>query len=403
MFSYRVKGLTQLGLTALLLAPTWTNAEPWQISGYADLEWRYFDESPLDNRQQDSFFATGTEIELYKEFNQGRDNLTITPFARVGQHDSERNHIDFREANWLHIAEDWEVRAGLGKVFWGVTESQHLVDIINQTDTLEGADGEDKLGQPMINLTLSRDWGDVSVFWLPYFRERTFAGPQGRLRSHPKIDNNYARYQSGAEEMHQDFALRWSHTLGDLDVAVSHFHGTSREPTLIATTDNSGNAIFAPLYEQIDQTGLELSLVQGDWLWKLESIHRSGQGDSYSAVVGGFEYTLVGIADSAMDLGFLMEYHYDDRKRTATTPLQDDVFLGLRLTLNDAESTEFLAGVIMDNGSSGMISFMEASTRVGDNIKVSLEARRYHNLPSYDPLSALEQDDHILLNVAWYF
>ncbi|MCW9053033.1 MAG: hypothetical protein OQJ91_12100 [Motiliproteus sp.] len=120
-------------------------------------------------------------------------------------------------------------------------------------------------------------------------------------------------------------------------------------------------------------------------------------------MVGGFEYTLVGIADTQMDLGLLMEYHYDDRKRGATTPFDDDTFVGLRLTLNDMASTEFLAGVVMDNGSSGTISFVEASTRVGESIKLSVEARFYDNLPSFDPLSAVEQDDHILLNVAWYF
>ncbi|MCW8885809.1 MAG: hypothetical protein OQK12_11220 [Motiliproteus sp.] len=263
-------------LGALLLLPVGVQSEDWEISGYVDLEWRYFDDSPIDPNQKDNFLATGAEVELYKEFNDGNDTVTVTPFVRVGQHDGERTHVDFREANWLHIDEGWEIRAGLAKVFWGVTESQHLVDVINQTDALEGPDGEDKLGQPMINLVLSRDWGDLSLYWLPYFRERSFPGSQGRLRSHPKIDTNYARYESGAEEWHQDFAVRWSHTLGDLDVAVSHFHGTSREPTMIPTLDNSGNPIIAPLYEQIDQTGLELSLVKGDWLWKLEAIHRSG-------------------------------------------------------------------------------------------------------------------------------
>ena len=46
------------------------------------------------------------------------------------------------------------MRLGLRKVYWGVTESQHLVDVINQTEGVENLDGEDKLGQPMLNLAL---------------------------------------------------------------------------------------------------------------------------------------------------------------------------------------------------------------------------------------------------------
>ena len=58
----------------------------------------------------------------------------------------------------------------------GVTESRHLVDVLNQVDGVEDIDEEDRLGQPMINISTQRDWGSVDLFVLPGFRERTFAG-----------------------------------------------------------------------------------------------------------------------------------------------------------------------------------------------------------------------------------
>ena len=86
-----------------------------------------------------------------------------------------------REAYWAY--EDWsykgteiELLVGINKVFWGVTESVHLVDIVNQTDLVEDLDQEDKLGQPMVNLALQHDWGLLNIYLLPYFRERTFPG-----------------------------------------------------------------------------------------------------------------------------------------------------------------------------------------------------------------------------------
>lgn len=397
--------------TALSISITSTAADSGrtEVSGYVDIEYRYFNETAADSRQHDNYLSVGGELEYYREWNRGDDALTLTPYAKVSQRSDNRTHVDFREANWLHMDETWDLRVGLDEVFWGVTESQHLVDIINQTDYLENIDGEDKLGQPMVNLVLLRDWGDLSLFWLPYFREAEFPGREGRLRPHPKVDADYSEYESGAEQKHQDFAVRWSHIVGDLDIAVAHFHGTSRQPTLIATTDDSGNNILAPLYEQIDQTSLELSLVKGDWLWKLEALHRSGQrnllgeSESYNAMVGGFEYTWVGIGGSIMDLGLLLEYHYDDRDRRATTPFQNDTFFGMRLSANDMASSELLLGVIADNGSSGSMTFMEASRRLSPHVKLTVEGRFYHNLADFDPSSGLANDDHLLMNIAYYF
>ena len=61
------------------------------------------------------------------------DSFTFQPFIRIDQQDEERSHFDIRELAWLHVGNDWELRTGIRKVFWGVNESQHLVDIINQT------------------------------------------------------------------------------------------------------------------------------------------------------------------------------------------------------------------------------------------------------------------------------
>ena len=135
----------------------------------------------------------------------------------------------------LYLENDWTLFAGAGKVFWGKTEAHHLVDIINQTDSVEDIDTEDKLGQPMINLTLERDWGALDLFFLPYFRERTHPGERARLRgAFPVLEN--AVYTSGAGRGHPDFAVRWSYFTNSLDLAVSAFRGTSREPLLIPVT-----------------------------------------------------------------------------------------------------------------------------------------------------------------------
>ena len=137
-----------------------------------------------------------------------------------------------------------------------------MVDIINQTDLVEDPDAEDKLGQPMLKLAFLRDWGTLTFFAMPRFRERTFPGRQGRLRSEPAVDTSQAVFASSLDVWHPDFAVRWAHTLGDWDMGLAHFSGTSREPRLLPGLDSKRRATLMPRYDLIHQTSLEAQLTR---------------------------------------------------------------------------------------------------------------------------------------------
>jgi len=144
----------------------------WEVSGYSGIESLGFWEPPLESQQQSHYLSGVIEAEFYHEWNDGRDSLVFVPFFRWSEHDDQRTHFDIRELNWVTVADLWELRVGIRKEFWGVTESQHLVDIINQTDRVENSDTEDKLGQPMINLALiDPQGGTLDLFLLTGFRE----------------------------------------------------------------------------------------------------------------------------------------------------------------------------------------------------------------------------------------
>jgi len=374
-------------------------------SGYIAGESRYFPESPLSANQYDDFnLSLSAQPEYHHQWDDGYQTFTFVPFVRLDQHDSERSHFDIRELTWLKAAEDWELRVGIRKLFWGVTESQHLVDIINQTDLVEHPDTEDKLGQPMINLALIRDWGTVDLFVLPGFRERTFPGSEGRLLSGGiPIDTDQTRYESGAQEKHVDWAVRWEHSLGDWDIGLSHFSGTSREPRFLPSTDGAGRFVLTPYYEQINQTGLDLQITKEDMLWKLEMISRKDQDGRFTALTGGLEYTFVGAFETDADVGVVAEYLFDDRHDNAATPFENDFMLGMRLTLNDVQSTELLAGAIFDLDSSASFYLIEASRRLGESWKLSLDAYIYADMPRDDLAYGFRNEDFLQLELAWFF
>jgi len=390
-----------LGLALVLLVSVGC-AWAGDLSGYVALEYRGFTQSKLSNEQFDNgSVSVSFEPELYHEWNGGDDSLNFIPFMRWDERDPQRSHVDIRELVWLHVEDDWELRVGIDKVFWGVAESQHLVDIINQSDTVDNLDGEQKLGQPMIAFSLIKDWGALDIFVLPGFRERTFAGKEGRFRSLPEIDD-HAEYESGAKHKHVDYALRWSQTFDDWDVGVSHFYGTSREPRIIPTLSPAG-LVLTPFYDIINQTGLDVQATLDEWLWKAELIHRSGQGETFNAFTGGFEYTFVGVMDSVADFGVIAEYLYDDRGTDATTGFDNDVFIGGRLAMNDVASSEVLFGVVADVNKSTRFYNVEASRRFGDSWVLSVEARFFSSGSSSDPLNSIRHDDVVQIELARHF
>jgi hypothetical protein len=378
------------------------NAEAGEWSGNAALEWRGFAHTALDPRQHGNNFAVSFQPEYYHEWDNGAQSFTLEPFIRVDEHDSERSHADIRALNWVYVADEWELRAGIGRVFWGVTESAHLVDVINQTDAIENLDGEDKLGQPMIKFSVVRDWGTLDAFLLPGSRERTYPGKAGRLRQPLVVDNDLASYASSRGRDHLDAAIRWSKAVGDWDMALSHFSGTTREPILQPVITAVGAVVLAPHYDVIDQTGIELQSTQDALLWKFELISRSGQGHRFTAAAGGFEYTFYGVFEGNTDVGVLAEYLYDDRGEAGAI-FENDLFLGMRIALNDVNSSELLAGVIQDLDSSTRLFSLEASRRFAANWRLSLESHWFIDVPPNESLYSLRNDDYIQAELAYYF
>lgn len=393
-----------LSLSILFSYSLQANDVEFDASGNLTIEQRYFfNESQYPGQLNHSQTSLSVEPELYWQWNNGDDSLIFTPFYRIDNQDDQRTHGDIRELAYVHASDDWELRVGIRKEFWGVTEFQHLVDVINQTDGVEDFDGEDKLGQQMINLSLVSDWGIVDVFLLPGFRERTYAGEAGRLRGPLVVDEDNVKYESSAGQQHLDFSLRWAHSIGDYDLGTYWFHGTNREAYLTPTPQNN----LQQYYAQMDQLGVDVQATLGDWLWKFEGIYRSTTLEDFFASQAGFEYTLIGVFDSNMDMGLLIEHSWDSRGEVELgaqgSLLQNDLFLGLRLAFNDMQSSELLMGIGSDLDHNAYSAMLEINRRVGDNFIVSVDIRFLQSNEESDLLYMLSNDDHAQLAIAWYF
>jgi len=402
-----VLGLSSNTLFILALAFS-DNVYPIETSwvGSAELEQRFFwDDDPANERGHGQV-SVNMKMEFFKDWNGGDDQLVFEPFFRLDELDDERTHGDVRQFIWSHLGTGWEFSAGIGQVFWGVTESQHLVDIINQTDQVENIDGEDKLGQPMLRYQYFHDLGNFDFLLLPYFRTRTFAGKENRLYGEILINSQDQQFESNAEQNNLDYALRYSNTINEWGVGVTWFHGTSRVPDLRRFFDPV-TASTVPYYAQMSQLGLDIQLTTGSWLGKLEAIKRNYDDalyDDYYAATFGIEYTTVGILGSVYDLGTLVEYSWDGRNESATSAFQKDLFVGARLAFNDVKSSEILFGIINDlDDTSSKTAFVEAKTRIAPSFTVNVELRYFESNNAGDPLYGLREHSFIQFGLEYFF
>ena len=388
-----------------------------ELSGHASAEGRGFPAGPPFPDQRS--LATGFVVmpTLHIE-HVNASSFTLTPFFRYDHSDARRTHFDMREAYLMLFGDagsgGWEARLGVGQVFWGVTESQRLVDIVNQVDFVEHPGGEAKLGQPMAHLTWFGDWGSIEVIGMPFHRARTFPGRHGRLRLPLTIDRRNIEYESEAGRWHFDVASRYSNALGAFDLGVSVFEGTSREPFLLPGTRSDGAPLLLQHYAQIRQLGLDTQLTLGDWLLKAEAIRRAGaynlvgRRQDYTAAVVGAEHALYALAGTDADLTLLGEWSYDSRGPHATpnrspNTLQNDIFLSARVAMNDVQSTEFTASFLADVGRSTRALAFEFARRISDRWSFRTEAVALLSVDEADLHYEMRHDSFIDMSLTFNF
>lgn len=393
-------------LGAALAATPALAAEPeyQELFGELELEGTGFLEDarfPDQRRHGASIAGTAT---LLLEWADGDVAFRFTPFGRIDSADERRTHFDIRELKVDWLTGPWSFTVGADTVFWGKTEAVHLVDVINQTDQVEDLDDEDRLGQPMVRASYLADVGEFTGFLMPYFRERTFAGKGGRLRSEPAAATGSPVYDTDLEEWTPAAAGRFAGVFGEFDLGLSAFYGLGRDPAFFF----DGREL-RPFYELVGQVGFDGQYTSGATLWKAEAIGRFGQKnrnfqeEDFAAATGGLEHTLFGVADSNADLGLILEYAIDSRLDDASTVFQNDIILGVRLALNDEQDTDFLLTSAIDIESAETAFRMEANRRLGEDFSLGLEGQAFVNTDRDGLADTLRDDSFLRVKLTYHF
>ena len=432
----------------LLLAGLPAAAQAIEFKPRLEAEGRWFYQAENADDDAPVLGSVAGTLEVYQALDGGR-RIVGEFFMRYDENDDSRTHGDVRELYYQQSGDNFEFRLGARRVFWGVAESRHLVDIVNQSDFVENISNELKLGQPMMNLAAIGDAGTVEFFLMPYQRARTFPGGKGYPRFPLPVREGEAQYESRHEQEHVDYAVRYSNAFGPVDLGVAWFDGTGREPRLqLCVPTGAGGqywtgspdgptcppdavtpippplippppppeeidaqvraevaaaTVLVPFYDLWRQASVDAQVVSGSMAWKVEAVWRETLDEATWGSVAGFEYTFGDVRGSGMDIGVLGEYLYDEKDDALNVLFDDELFAGVRLAFNDVAGTQILAGVLASRDKGDMRRYgLEASGRLNDDWKLIGELRAFSDWPD-DNTAFLADQDFLIVTLERYF
>lgn len=368
-------------LLGCALFPASASAVLGEYSGWVNAQARYYPDT--GERVDEQEYTSGAVQLNYIQDIGDSDQLVVTLFARGDSVDDERNLLDARELLWIHQAEDYQFRLGVGQVSWGVNELFKVTDLINQKDRAE-LPIQRKLGQPMASVSFY--WGEdlIELYTMYDVRPAWYPGEDGRLRYPILVDPDEQLYDRG-ETGFWDFAGRWKTRIGDMDVSFSHFYGVTREPYFVFNYDFE-NPYLIPVYEKVNQTSVDFIYAWNDVLLKGEATYQTGSIEAFQSVAGGFEYTQGGIFESDMDLTWYVEAIWDSRDHIYGTLFDHDLGVAARFSFNDQRDSNLILGVVADYEYDEAFGYLFWTNTFGENWTLNLTGQYFYaNEPRLDP------------------
>lgn len=364
---------------SLMLSAVSTHAAEW--SGWINAQGRFHGQTGEQVAEQ-GYPSVAAQLELSQVVDEN-NQVTAAFFVRADSSDEERNLADIRELLWLHEADAYQLRAGIGQVNWGVNELFKITDVINQKDRAE-LPYPRKLGQPLVSLSFY--WGEdlLELYTLYGLRRGWYPGLDGRLRFPIAVDNDEAEYEFGATGK-WDFAGRWKTRLWGMDIALAHFYGMAREPYFIFSYDFN-DPLLLPVYEKVNQSSLEWQWLVGEVLLHAEFIYQTGSMEQYESFAGGFEYTVGAIFNSRFDLTWYVEGIWDSRDRIYANLFDRDIGVAARLAFNDEHDSNLILGIVADTRYDEAFATLFWSNTFGQSWSLNIAAQYFYaNDDRYDP------------------
>lgn len=412
------------GLVALA-GPGTAVAQDFTYGGSVEASLRYYPEDGLLPGQTEAGFAPI----INGDFNTRTElDFGTVVFEASGLYNTEtgEGYADIPRGYFQYFGDGFDVLVGSNIEYWGVSESNRVVDSVNQRYVIDQTVDYISLGQPMVNLNLSFGFNStLSLFGLIYFRDRDMANAATRFRSPFLMSNADAVYEEG-NGRNLDFAARYRTSFsalgGGMDLAVSYFDGTNRAPSTLPNVcvlpgghfdeancadlvyDDLEDVKAIPYYAKLRRYGLEMVYSNGDLQLTFEGAISQSLNETYYSTITGAQYSFGGIGPTGDTIVAVVEYLYDDRSIIQPLTIYDnDMFFGFAYSGNDVNGTSVRGGIYYDVETDAQIYTASWSRRIGDAMRLEVAGFMMNSAGTEDPIAFAQDDSFVQVSLAYFF
>ncbi|EQC44684.1 hypothetical protein [Bacteriovorax sp. Seq25_V] len=360
-------------------------------------------------------------------------NFYVDIVGKVNQTSRDNSYINFNEL--YYKSTDFfgnSYTAGYQVFTWSKMEAFHPANIVNSRYFDGDLEDFDKKGELTLSYSFKSLLGDLKLFYFPFFEKSFYPTKSTRITDGVRPEKSYhfdGNNLTEKKESHQ-YGISLQKQIGDFDFhlfALNHidrnrpllgYHAYTINPTLGAIP--YGN--LAAYYGEVLDYGMASTLFVDDSTFKLEFLgSKFKKSEKFVLSTGGFvgfkDQKTIAIGheysktwDNGWDSTFFTEYQAvfaDDssHKREELSVFQNDLFLGHRLSLNDAYGKEFRFGVFYDlQRKNEMLFFLTYEQRLNDFWKFKTGIRTFtHDSNDKLGLYVLEKDDEVSFSLTRFF
>ena len=411
--------------------------EDMTIQGHLDLKAQAYLVKP-DSKHPQNMTASGV-LEL--DYNKDALSIKAKAKAQADYYDffsdahNDRSYLRLDELYAKYDFDDDQILAGKNVRFWGALEVRNITDVFNSDELRDDPFESDKLGSWNASYSHFTDSGEISAIVKFYEQEREMSAfpyvyyffpakvpildPNTGTPITPPVPYIYdAKLESESGQMRPSVYLKYSDSTDTeypLDFAVIFENGYDSQRYYTATPASDFSSISTNENAYLVNKLLTYNtLVVGTTLVKLEATYADVIDNEkiadYYHIGLGVEHTLTQVYKEA-DLGLLAEYYnygtLENGKRgdlELFELFQNDLFLGLRYTLNEGNDASVIGGVILDTEYDEQVYYVKYESRVAQTFKLNLDYR--YISPSPSDLTAFHlmgRHERLSLELGYYF
>ena len=326
--------------------------------------------------------------------------------------DNDRSFVRVNEFYVQYEFEEDKILVGKNIRFWGALEANNIVDTFNIQDGRNDPFTTDKIGAYNFEYAHYFQESEIAIITKFYEQKNEMSSSSyiySTLQNNEDFNDNL---QSDESLYRPTVYLTYNGSYsGDysLDYAFIYQNGYDSQRYLSKSSDTYTQHAYL-----VNKFMTYNTVVLDSTLYKIEAIYTNVLDDQqvsdYVHIALGLEHTLEQLEDGT-EIGLIAEYYYYDtfeKNRLSDLDLsqsfQNDLFLGLRYSLNDVADSSAVGGVIIDTQYDEQSYYVELETRVNDTFKVKVDYRYIEPSKSTNTVYAKQgRHQRLGLNISYHF